>query len=165
MFVLPPRREMDTEFKVPGRYFDEWQVGDRITHQPSRTVTETDNLMFSAMTHNMQPLHLDAEFAGKSEFGQILVNSTFTFSLAVGLSIADTTVGTLVANLGFDKVITPKPTFIGDTLTCHSEVVEMRESKSRPSQGIVVFQHELTNQRGETVLTMLRSTLLNKKPD
>jgi acyl dehydratase len=148
---------------MPGRFFDEWTVGDRITHQPSRTVTETDNLMFSAMTHNMQPLHLDAEFAKKSEFGQILVNSTFTFSLAVGLSIADTTVGTLVANLGFDKVVTPKPTFIGDTLTCSSEVVEMRESKSRPSQGIVVFRHELTNQRGEVALSCLRSVLLKKK--
>lgn len=149
---------------MPGRYFDEWQVGDRLTHQPSRTVTETDNLLFSAMTHNMQPLHLDAEYAKASEFGQVLVNSTFTFSLAVGLSVGDTTVGTLVANLGFDKVVTPKPTFIGDTLTCHSEVVEKRESKSRPGQGIVVFRHELTNQRGETVLTMLRSTLLRSGP-
>lgn len=145
---------------MPGRFFDEWQVGDRIVHQPSRTVTETDNLLFSAMTHNMQPLHLDAEAARASEFGQILVNSTFTFSLAVGLSIADTTVGTLVANLGFDKVVTPKPVFIGDTLTCHSEVVEKRESKSRPGQGIVVFRHEMTNQRGEVVLSLLRSTLL-----
>ena len=148
---------------MPGRFFDEWTVGDRITHQPSRTVTETDNLMFSAMTHNMQPLHLDAEFAKTSEFGQILVNSTFTFSLAIGLSIADTTVGTLVANLGFDKVVTPKPTFIGDTLTCTTEVVEKRESKSRPSQGIVMFRHELTNQRGEVVLSCLRSTLLKKR--
>lgn len=148
---------------MPGRFFDEWQVGDRITHQPSRTVTETDNLMFSAMTHNMQPLHLDAEYARASEFGQILVNSTFTFSLAVGLSIADTTVGTLIANLGFDKVVTPKPTFIGDTLTCHTEVVEMRESKSRPNQGILAFKHELTNQRGEIVLSMLRTVLLKKK--
>lgn len=148
---------------MPGRFFDEWQLGDRLTHQPSRTVTETDNLLFSAMTHNMQPLHLDAETAKASEFGQILVNSTFTFSLAVGLSIADTTVGTLVANLGFDKVVTPKPTFIGDTLTCSSEVVEMRESKSRPGQGIVVFRHELTNQRGEVALSMLRTVLLKKK--
>ena len=148
---------------MPGRFFDEWNVGDRIVHQPSRTVTETDNLMFSAMTHNMQPLHLDVETAKASEFGQILVNSTFTFSLAVGLSIADTTVGTLVANLGFDKVVTPKPTFIGDTLTCSSEVVEMRESKSRPTQGIVVFKHELINQRGETALSMLRTVLLKKK--
>lgn len=148
---------------MPGRFFDEWAVGDRIVHQPSRTVTETDNLLFSAMTHNMQPLHLDAETAKASEFGQILVNSTFTFSLAVGLSITDTTAGTLVANLGYDKVVTPKPVFIGDTLTCSSEVVEMRESKSRPAQGIVVFRHELTNQRGETVLSMLRTGLLKKK--
>ncbi len=149
---------------MPGRYFDEWTVGDRITHQPSRTVTETDNLLFSAMTHNMQPLHLDAEAAKASEFGQILVNSTFTFSLAVGLSISDTTVGTLVANLGFDKVVTPKPTFIGDTLTCSTEVLELRESKSRPSQGIVVFRHELTNQRNEVALSCLRSVLMKKKP-
>ena len=145
---------------MAGKFFDQWQVGDRITHQPGRTVTETDNLMFSAMTHNMQPLHLDAEAAKASEFGQILVNSTFTFSLAVGLSVGDTTVGSLVANLGFDKVVTPKPVFIGDTLTCHSEVVEKRESKSRPWQGIVVFRHEMTNQRGEVVLSLLRSTLL-----
>lgn len=149
---------------MPGKFFDEWTVGERIVHQPSRTVTETDNLMFSAMTHNMQPLHLDAEMAKASEFGQILVNSTFTFSLAVGLSIADTTVGTLVANLGFDKVVTPKPTFIGDTLTCSTEVVEMRESKSRPEQGIVIFKHELTNQRGEIALSCLRTVLLKKKP-
>ena len=120
--------------------------------------------MFSAMTHNMQPLHLDAEYARASEFGQILVNSCFTFSLAVGLSIADTTVGTIVANLGFDKVVTPKPTFIGDTLTCATEVVELKPSKSRPGQGIVVFSHELTNQRGETALTMLRTVLMQKKP-
>ncbi len=148
---------------MPGKFFDEWTMGERITHQPSRTVTETDNLLFSAMTHNMQPLHLDAETAKASEFGQILVNSTFTFSLAVGLSIADTTVGTLVANLGFDKVVTPKPTFIGDTLTSHSEVVELRESRSRPTQGIVVFRHELTNQRGETAISMLRTVLLKKR--
>lgn len=147
---------------MPGKFFDEWTVGDKITHQPSRTVTETDNLLFSAMTHNLQPLHIDAEAAKASEFGQILVNSTFTFSLAVGLSVADTTVGTLVANLGFDKVVTPKPTFIGDTLTCTSEVMELRQSKSRPEQGIVVFKHEMTNQRGETALSMLRTVLLKK---
>ena len=149
---------------MPGRFFDEWTLGQRITHQPGRTVTETDNLLFSAMTHNMQPLHLDAEAARASEFGQILVNSTFTFALAVGLSIADTTVGTIVANLGFDKVVTPKPTFIGDTLTCHTEIVELRQSKSRPNAGIVTFRHELTNQRGEIVLSCLRSALIMKTP-
>jgi acyl dehydratase len=150
---------------MAGRYFDEWSVGDRIVHQPSRTVTETDNLLFSAMTHNMQPLHLDAEYAKASEFGQILVNSCFTFSLAVGLSIADTTVGTLIANLGFDKVVTPKPTFIGDTLTCSTEIVDLRESKSRPGCGIVTFRHELANQRGETVLSCLRTVLMKKRPN
>ena len=140
-------------------------MGDKITHQPSRTVTETDNLMFSAMTHNMQPLHLDAEYARASEFGQILVNSTFTFSLAVGLSIADTTVGTLIANLGFDKIVTPKPVFIGDTMTCSTEIVELRPSKSRPDCGIAIFRHALTNQRGEEVLSCLRTVLLKKRPD
>ena len=147
---------------MPGRFFDQWQVGDRLTHQPGRTVTETDNLMFSALTHNMQPLHLDAEYARASEFGQILVNSTFTFSLATGLSIADTTVGTLIANLGVDKVVTPKPVFIGDTLTCHTEVLEKRESKSRPDNGIVVFRHSMTNQRGEEVISFTRTVLLRK---
>lgn len=149
---------------MAGKYFDEWTVGDRISHQPSRTVTETDNLMFSTMTHNMQPLHLDAEYAKASEFGQILVNSTFTFSLAVGLSIADTTLGTLIANLGFDKVVTPKPVFIGDTLTCHTEVLEKRASKSRPGAGIVVFKHEMTNQRGEVAIQFTRTVLLHGKP-
>lgn len=149
---------------MPGRYYEEWHVGDRVVHRPSRTVTETDNLLFSALTHNTQPLHLDAEAAKTSEFGQILVNSTFTFSLAVGLSVADTTVGTLVANLGYDKVVTPHPTFIGDTLTCATQVVEMRKSRSRPDQGIVTFRHELTNQRGEVALSMLRTVLLRKTP-
>jgi len=148
---------------MPGRYFNELTLGDKMTHQPSRTVTETDNLLFSAMTHNTQPLHLDAEFARASEFGRILVNSTFTFGLAVGLSVADTTAGTLVANLGYDKIVTPRPTFIGDTLTCTSEVVELRESRSRPECGVVVFRHSLTNQRGEEVLSCLRAALLKKR--
>ena len=149
---------------MAGRYFGEWTLGERITHQPSRTVTETDNLMFSAMTHNMQPLHLDAEYAQASEFGKILVNSTFTFSLAVGLSISDTTLGTLIANLGMDKMVTPKPVFIGDTLTCHTEIMELRELKSRPECGIVIFKHEMTNQRGEMVLSLLRTVLMKKRP-
>jgi acyl dehydratase len=148
---------------MPGRFFEDWTIGTRITHQPSRTVTETDNLLFSAMTHNLQPLHLDAETARASEFGQILVNSTFTFALCVGLSVGDTTVGTLVANLGFDKVLTPRPTFIGDTLTCHSEVIELRDSKSRPEAGLVVFRHALTNQRGDEVLSCTRTALIRRQ--
>jgi acyl dehydratase len=147
---------------MAGKFFDQWQVGERIEHDIRRTVTETDNLLFSTMTHNPQPLHLDVEAAKESGFGQILVNSTFTFSLLVGLSVGDTTLGTLVANLGFDKVVTPKPVFIGDTMRARSEIKELRESKSRPEAGIVTFIHELVNQRDEVVCRCERSALLRK---
>jgi len=145
---------------MAGRYFDEWQVGDRIEHPIRRTVTETDNLLFSTLTHNPQPLHIDAEAAKASEFGQILVNGTFTFSLMVGLSVAETTLGTLVANLGYDKLVMPKPVFLGDTLRVESEVVELRPSKSRPGSGIVTFEHRAINQRDEVVCSCLRMVLL-----
>ncbi len=145
---------------MAGRFFDEWQVGDTLDHDIRRTVTETDNLLFSTMTHNPQPLHLDVEAAKASGFGQILVNSTFTFSLLVGLSVGDTTLGTLVANLGFEKVVTPNPVFIGDTIRARSEVIALRESKSRPGQGIVTFRHEALNQRDEVVCACERSALL-----
>src|ERR1044071_7785759 len=112
---------------MAGRWFDEWMVGDRLTHEIRRTVTETDNLLFSTLTHNPQPLHLDIEAAKASEFGQILVNSCFTFSLVVGVSVADTTLGPWIANLGFDEVKFPKPVFYGDTLRFESECVAVRE--------------------------------------
>jgi acyl dehydratase len=147
---------------LAGRTFDEWQVGDRIEHPIRRTVTETDNLLFSTMTHNPQPLHLDAEAAKESEFGQILVNGTFTFSLMVGLSVGETTLGTLVANLGYDKLVMPKPVFIGDTMRATSEVIELKESRSRPTAGIVTFHHELINQRDEVVCRCTRSALLHR---
>lgn len=147
---------------MAGKFFDEWKVGERLSHEIRRTVTETDNLLFSTMTHNPQPLHLDVEAAKESGFGQILVNSTFTFSLLVGLSVGDTTLGTLVANLGFDKVVTPKPVFIGDTLRAESEIKELRASKSRPEAGVVTFIHELINQRDEVVCRCERSALLKK---
>ncbi len=149
---------------MSGRYFDEWQVGERIEHPIRRTVTETDNLLFSTMTHNPQPLHLDAEAAKASEFGQILVNGTFSFSLMVGLTVGETTLGTLVANLGYDAVVMPKPVFIGDTLRATSEVSALKESKSRPNAGIVTFVHELINQRGEVACRCHRSALLLRKP-
>ncbi|PKP90686.1 MAG: dehydratase [Alphaproteobacteria bacterium HGW-Alphaproteobacteria-16] len=149
---------------MAGRYFDAWQVGDRIAHDLRRTVTETDNLLISTLTHNPQPLHLDAEMAGASEFGRIVVNGTFTFSLMVGISVGDTTLGTLVANLGYDEVRMPKPVFIGDTLRAETEVVELRPSKSRPGQGIVTFRHTMLNQRDEVVCTCLRSALLHPTP-
>lgn len=148
---------------MAGRFFDDWQVGDRIEHEIRRTVTETDNLLFSVMTHNPQPLHIDAEAAKASEFGQILVNGTFTFALMVGLSVGDTTLGTLVANLGYDQLVMPKPVFIGDTMRAGTEVVELKESKSRPNAGIVTFRHELINQRGEVVCRCLRSALVKRR--
>ena len=149
---------------MAGIYFDEWQVGDRIEHSLRRTVTETDNLLFSTLTHNTQPLHIDAEAARASEFGQILVNGTFTFSLMVGITVGDTTAGTLVANLGYDKLVMPKPVFLGDTLRASSEVTEVRASKSRPGQGIVTWRHQMHNQKGELVCECLRSALLRTRP-
>ncbi len=149
---------------MAGRYFEDWTIGDRIAHEIRRTVTETDNLLFSTMTHNPQPLHLDIEAAKASEFGRIIVNGTFTFALMVGLSVGDTTLGTLVANLGYDKLTMPKPVFIGDTMRAETEVVELKESGSRPAAGIVTFRHELVNQRNEIVCQCLRSALLHRRP-
>jgi acyl dehydratase len=148
---------------MAGKHYDEWRIGDRVTHEIRRTVTETDNLLFTVMTHNPQPMHLDAEAAKASEFGQILVNGTFTFSLMVGLSVGDTTLGTLVANLGYDKLVMPKPVFIGDTLRAETEVVALKESKSRPGAGIVTFLHRCLNQRDEVVCSCERSALIKKR--
>ena len=148
---------------MAGRYFDDWSIGDRIEHEIRRTVTETDNLLFSTMTHNPQPLHLDIEAAKASEFGRILVNGTFTFALMVGLSVGETTLGTLVANLGYDKLVHPKPVFIGDTMRCETEVTELKPSKSRPEAGIVIFTHRLINQRDEIVCQCLRTALLKRR--
>ncbi|WP_112943454.1 MULTISPECIES: MaoC family dehydratase [unclassified Rhizobium] len=148
---------------MAGRHFEDWTIGDRVVHEIRRTVTETDNLLFSAMTHNPQPLHIDAEAAKASEFGQILVNGTFTFALMVGLSVGDTTMGTLVANLGYDKLVMPKPVFIGDTMRAETEIADLRESRSRPTAGIVTFQHELINQRSEVVCRCLRSAMVQRR--
>ena len=149
---------------MAGRWFEEWQVGDAIVHDIRRTVTETDNLLFSTMTHNPQPLHLDAEAAAASEFGRILVNGTFTFSLMVGLTVGDTTLGVLVANLGYDKLVMPKPVFIGDTMRAGTEVAEVRASRSRPDSGLVTFAHHLLNQRDEEVCRCLRTALIRRRP-
>lgn len=145
---------------MAGKFFDQWQIGETLTHEVRRTVTETDNLLFSCMTHNPQPLHIDAEAAKASEFGQILVNGTFTFALMVGLSVGDTTLGTLIANLGYDKLVMPRPVFIGDTLFAETEVTELKPSKSRPGAGVVTFTHRLINQRGEIVCQCLRMALI-----
>ncbi len=147
-----------------GKYFEELAVGDVFKHEPARTITETDNLIFTALTMNPQPLHLDAEFARKAEFGQRVVNSIFTLGLAVGLSVGDTTLGTTVGNLGFEQVEFPKPVFIGDTLYSETEVVEKRDSRSRPQWGIVTFEHRASNQRGEIIMRCRRAAMMQRRP-
>ncbi len=147
-----------------GKYFEELAVGDVFKHEPARTITETDNLLFTALTMNPQPLHLDAEFARQAEFGQRLVNSIFTLGLAVGLSVADTTLGTTVGNLGFERVEFPKPVFIGDTLYSETEVLEKRDSRSRPQWGIVTFEHRASNQRGEIIMRCRRAAMMQRRP-
>ncbi len=149
---------------MPGLWFDELSVGQRFDHPIRRTVTETDNLLFTTLSHNPAQLHLDAEYMKSSEYGQVLVNSCFTLSLMVGVSVGDTTLGTAVANLGWDEVRFPKPVFIGDTLNIITEVLELRESKSRPDAGIVTFLHQAWNQRGELVASCKRSGLQRKQP-
>jgi len=148
---------------MPGLYFDEFVVGQTFQHPIRRTVTEADNVFFTAMTHNPAQLHLDAEYAKGTEFGQRLVNSLFTLGLMIGISVGETTLGTTIANLGMDEVRFPKPVFHGDTLHVESEVLELRPSKSRPNQGIVVFRHRAINQRNEVVAECKRSALMLKK--
>ena len=148
---------------MSGKYFEELEVGMEFEHSPSRTVTETDNLLFTTLTLNPQPLHLDAEFARASIHGQILVNSIFTLGLVVGLSVRDTTLGMTLGNLGFDKTSFPNPVFIGDTITARSKVVAKRESRTKPDRGIVTFEHIGTNQRGEVVCSRMRSAMMMRK--
>jgi acyl dehydratase len=152
------------EKTMPGVWFDELSVGQKFDHAIRRTVTETDNVLFTTLSHNPAQLHLDAEYMKGTEYGQVLVNSCFTLSLMVGVSVGDTTLGTAVANLGWDEVRFPKPVFVGDTLNIVTEVLELRESKSRPDAGIVTFLHQAYNQRGELVASCKRSGLQRKKP-
>lgn len=149
---------------MAGLWFDDLTVGQTFQHAVRRTVTETDNLLFSTLTHNPAQLHLDAEYMKDSDYGQILVNSTFTLGLMVGVSVGDTTHGTAVANLGWDEVRFPAPVFIGDTLHVETEVIDLRDSKSRPNAGIVTFLHCAYNQRNELVASCKRSGLQRKKP-
>ncbi len=149
---------------MAGLFYEEFEIGQVFEHALTRTVTEMDNILFCAMTHNPQPLHLDAEFAKETEFGQRLVNSLFTLGLMIGVSVGDTTLGTTIANLGMTDVKFPKPVFHGDTLRSVTTVREKRESKSRADAGIVVFEHRAFNQRGEEVAFCVRSAFMKKKP-
>ena len=150
---------------MPGLYFEEFSVGQKFQHPIRRTVTEADNVFFSALTHNPAALHLDEEYCLEhTEFGQRVVNSCFTLGLMVGISVGETTLGTTIANLGWDEVRFPKPVFHGDTLRVESEVLEIRESKSRPDNGIVIFAHRAFNQKNEIVATCKRSALMIRRP-
>jgi acyl dehydratase len=149
---------------MPGLWFDELEVGQVFEHPIRRTVTETDNVLFTAMTHNPALLHLDEEYMKGTDFGQRIVNSAFTLGLMVGISVGDTTLGTAIANLGWDEVRFPKPLFHGDTVHVVTEVIEVRESKSRPDAGIVTFSHKAYNQRDELVASCKRSGLQRKRP-
>ena len=150
---------------MPGLYFEGFSVGQKFEHGIRRTITDADNVLFSAMTHNPAPLHLDAEYMKSTEFGRPIVNSTLTLAFMIGISVGDTTVGTTVANLGMDEVRFPKPLFPGDTIHIETEVLEVRESKSRPDNGIVVFAHRAFNQNDELVGECKRSALMLKAPE
>lgn len=149
---------------MPGLYYEEFSVGQTFRHALKRTITESDNVFFSALTHNPAPLHLDAEYMKNSEFGQPIVNSCLTLAFMVGISVGDTTMGTTVANLGWDEVRFPKPLFHGDTIRIETEVLELRDSKSRPDNGIVTFEHRAYNQDDELVGQCKRTALMMRKP-
>lgn len=147
-----------------GKYFEDLIIGDIYSHDLRRTVTETDNLLFTTLTHNTQPLHLDEEFSKTTIHGGRIVNSLFTLSLVVGISVNDLTVGTTLGNLGFDETVFPAPVRIGDTLRCETEVVDKRESKSRTDSGIVWFEHRAFNQNDVIVVKTKRAALMLRKP-
>jgi acyl dehydratase len=149
---------------MTGMWFEQLEIGLRVRHATTRTVTETDNVLFTTMTMNPQPLHLDAEFAATTEFGRPLVNSMFTLALVVGLAVPELTLGTTVANLGFSKADFPAPVFAGDTIHVETVVVDARRSRSRPDNGIVTFEHRGINQRGETVVVAVRAALMRCRP-
>ncbi|MBI2316779.1 MAG: MaoC family dehydratase [Betaproteobacteria bacterium] len=149
---------------MAGLYFEQFEVGQRFDHAWTRTITETDNVLMCSLTMNVQPLHLDAHFAARSEYGKPLVNSIFTLGLLVGMTVNDTTLGTTIGNLGMTEVRFPKPVFCGDTLRARTLVLSKRESKSRPDAGIVEFEHTAVNQKDEIVATCRRAAYMRKRP-
>ena len=154
----------DVEQLHHGRWFEELTVGTIVTHAITRTVTETDNVLFTTMTMNPAQVHLDYEYAATTEFAKPIVNSMFTVALLVGLSVLELTHGTTVANLGFEEIVFPVPVFYGDTIHAETEIVGARASKSRPQQGIVTFEHRAFNQRNELVCAARRNALMHRRP-
>ncbi|WP_226583289.1 MaoC family dehydratase [Acuticoccus sediminis] len=150
---------------MAGLYYEDFEVGMVFDHPLTRTVTEHDNISYSLMTLNPQPLHVDAEFSAKTEWGKPLFNSLYTLGIMIGMSVQDTTLGTTVGNLGMSDVRFPHPVFAGDTLRARTEIVGKRESKSRPSNGLVEFDHTCLNQHGTVVATCRRMGLMLKRPE
>lgn len=148
---------------MPGKYYEDLEIGQQIQHSNGRTLTEMDNVMFNALTMNTQPLHLNEEFASKTQFGQRIVNGIFTMGLVVGLTIAELTEGTIVANLSYEKVVHPNPAFHGDTITVETEVLDKRESRSRPDRGIVRLKHIGRKQDGTVVVELERAVMFLKR--
>lgn len=151
--------------RARGKYYEELTVGDVYEHRPGRTMTEFDNTLWTLLSQNMQPLHLDRHFAAETEFGERLMNSMFTLSVVVGAQVADLTMGTTVANLGFEEIAFPCPVFIGDTVYAETEIVDKRTSESRDDSGVVTFEHRGTNQDDEVVCTCTRVALMKFAPE
>ncbi len=149
---------------MPGKYFDDLNIGDHFQHSLGRTVTEADNTLFCALTMNTQPLHLNEDFAAKTQFGQRIVNGLFTLGLVVGLTVPDLTEGTIVANIGYERVVHPNPVFHGDTIYVETDVLEKRESASKPDRGIVRLKHIGRKQDGTVVVEVERTALFLKRP-
>ena len=155
----------DTRIEQRGLYFEEFEEGATYLHRPGRTVTEADNVLFTTLTMNTQALHLDAAWSETTEFGERLVNSMFTLSTLVGLSVAQLTMGTIIANLGFSEISFPAPVRVGDTLYAETRIAGKRASASRPGQGIVTLEHTMRNQHGEVVALATRNTLVQYLPE
>jgi acyl dehydratase len=149
---------------MAGRYLEEFEIGEVIKHPITRSITESDNVLFSVMTMNPQPLHIDFDYAAKSEWGKPLVNSLFTLGLMIGISVHDTTLGTIIANLGMTDTNFPHPVFHGDTIRVETKIVSIRESRSKPDRGVVEMEHTAYNQHGEVVAKCLRQTMIQKRP-
>lgn len=148
---------------MPGKHFEDLEVGQHILHTRARTVTEADNVLFSGLTMNTQPLHMDEEFAKQSQFGNRIVNGIFTFGLVIGMTVPDLTEGTIVANLGYEKINHPAPVFAGDTISVETEVLEKKPSNSKPDRGVVRLKHIGRNQHGETVVEVERAVMFLKR--
>lgn len=149
---------------MPGKYYDDLEVGMVIRHELGRTLTEMDNVLFSSLTLNTQPLHINEDFASRTPFGRRIVNGLFTLALAVGISVPDITQGTIVANLGYETITHPHPMFHGDTLYVETEILSKRDSQSRPGQGLVTMKHTGRNQDGVICLEVTRTALFHKRP-